>query len=192
MLKVNLLPPKKRKVNIAAYIQDFFPYIAFLFILVVIFNVLLVSFGAKKMLEVQKYEREWKNREPAFNEFQELKKEVVNLRQKSSAFKQNVFPSMSFSEIMYVLYEKLPINLWFSELDFRDNALSLKGGAIDMEVDASLSVKEYVSSLSESKIKDFFDGEVSIVALERSRIKDKSIVRFELKLVKLEKKDDKQ
>lgn len=184
MINVNLLPVESRKLNFPAYIKDFFAYIVVLFCVVIMFNVLLVSYGTKKAFKVQSVQREWSGREPQSMEIVALKKEVAQLRNKSTAFKQNVFPVVSFSQTMFVIHDSLPMNLWLRSFDLRDDRLILDGSALDFEGDASLSIKEYVQTIKESLLKDLFDGDIKIAKLERSRVGDKSVVQFSIELNK--------
>lgn len=184
MMKINLLPEDSRKFNFSAYIKDFFAYIVVAFCFVVAGNVLLMSVGTKKIFEVQSVQRKWTKKEPEAKNIEELKKEVAQLRNKSQAFTQNVFPVVSFSEIMYVIHENLPMNLWLRSMEFRGNDMVLSGSALDFEGDASLSVKEYIEALKSTSVANYFNGEIKIASLERSRIGDKSVLRFGIRFNK--------
>jgi len=183
MIKINILSSRSGKPNIPAYIKDYFPVIGIVFVCVVMLNVFFILVGAGKALEVQRLKGQWSALEPQYRQLQALKTEVTGLRQKVTVYRENAFPLVQFSKVMEQVYLTLPDNLWLTDLQFDDKALVLKGGALDVEEqDASMGVNAYKDALAASGLNELFSGGVEIVDLERSRIKDRSILRFELRL----------
>ena len=185
MIRINLYT-QRAKFNFVSYIKDFFSYVGIVFVLVVAVNVGLFYINTQKSFKYHASLRQWRKKEPGFKELQSLKKELEELRKKKKTFKGNISLEVPFSKIMFVLADKLPVNLWFNHFSVNNDVLMVKGSAIDMEKEAFLSVKEYVNVLSESIIPEVYSGGIKIVALERSRLKDKSIVKFELEFTKEE------
>jgi len=183
MIRINILASRKQKVNFSAYIKDYFPILGIAFTCVVMLNVFFILVGAGKGMEVQRLRASWASQEPGYRQIQALKTEVNGLRQKVGVFRENAFPLMQFSRVMDIVASNMPSNVWLTEMSFLDKNLTLKGGAFDIDdQDASISVTAYKDALAGSSLNQYFTGGVEIGGIERSRIKDKSVLRFEMQL----------
>lgn len=190
MIKINLLPKERKKFNFPAYVNDFFGGIFIIFILAAMVNAVLFYINTRKNFNVRHYERTWKEKEPHENALMALKTQLISLGQKSSTFKRSIVPDMPFSEQMYIIYKHLPVNLWFTEVRYEQDRVNILGKAIDMDTEATLAIKDFVSALMDTELAQYYDAGINIKALERSRVKEKSLVFFEVELLK--KKDDRK
>ena len=182
MIEINLLPPEyKKRINIIGYLSDFLPYLLLVIPLILSLNLILGLLITKRAVSLKGVEYAWNKQEPSFKEINSLKEELAKLRKDYNNLNDLVYSKVKFSEIMYLLYSNLPLNVWFKELTYKDKILSIKGGALDLEKDASISLREYVNSLRETKISEDF-SEIDVKSQELRRIKDKNVLFFDLQL----------
>jgi Tfp pilus assembly protein PilN len=178
MLDINLLPKEYRKFDFAGYIRDYFQVIGIVFAVVVMGNALIVTLGANSVFALQNAERGWKEREKKSAELTALSQQVSTLQTKVKALKQYAGKDESVSEMLYDVYKDLPMNMWLTSLEYTGKALTLKGASLDMDKDASLTVKDYVEKLNASPSAARMGGEYKVGDLVRETLGDKSIVRF--------------
>jgi len=182
MIEINLLPSNyRRKINIAAYLGELFPYIVIAVIAVVFFNLIFGLIMAKKAIDESKAESLWEKQMPSYRQIESLKKEVNSLKAEYNSLNQLVYLKLPFSEFLFILYDKLLPNIWFKEIDFNQGSLLVKGMALDFEADAALSVKEYTDRLRNSDIIKRFSL-IAISSQVMKKVKDKNVVDFELEM----------
>ena len=182
LLKVNLLPEQyKKKFNVLPYLSEFLPYLFLLAIVMVSLNLLFGFFTANRLVYLKTSESVWKRRDPEFKAMTTLKDEVVKLKRDYDILSRLGYSRAYFSEVLYLLYENLSPNIWFREINYRDGVLSVQGGVLDYEKDASLSLRDYLKALRRSAIINKFPV-IDIKSQEMRRIKDKSVLYFELEL----------
>ena len=182
MIEINLLPPHfKRKFNFLAYVGDIVPYLMLTLLVIISLNLILSLVIAKRAISLKSREGVWQKKEPEFEEIEELKKENADLKKEYDSLSKLAMPQLYFSKIMFILYESLPINIWFRKLVYQDDVLTVGGGVLDFEKDASLSLKDYVDSLKDSQLNKYFT-EFNIKFQDQTRIKDKIVMYFELEL----------
>ena len=187
MIDINLLPSHfKKKINILVYLGDFIPYLLLGVVIILSLNLLLGFFTTARAVALKGQEGRWKKHEPQFNEINSLKQGITKFKNEYETLTKLAIPRLYFSKIMYLLYENLPINIWFRGFDYQNDILNIRGGALDFEKDASLSLKEYVDTLRKSQVKECFSV-FNIKSQDQVRIKDKIVLYFELEL-KSEKK----
>ena len=182
LLKVNLLPEQyKKKFNVIPYLSEFLPYLFLLAIVMVSLNLLFGFFTANRLVYLKTSESVWKRRDPEFKAMTGLKDEVTKLKRDYDILSRLGYSRAYFSEVLYLLYENLSPNIWFREIDYRDGVLTVHGGALDYEMDASLTLREYLKALRRTPIIEKFPV-IDIKSQEMRRIKDKSVLYFELEL----------
>lgn len=182
MIDINLLPPHfKKKTNILAYLGDYVPYLVLGLLIILSINLILGFFIATRLVTLRSHESRWKSQEPQFKEISSLKQGIAKFKQEYDTLTQLAIPRLYFSKIMYLLYDNLRINIWFRGFNYKDDVLNIKGGALDFEKDASLSLKEYMDSLRKSQVKQRFP-EINIASQDQVRIKDKIVLYFQLEL----------
>ncbi|MFC1514871.1 hypothetical protein ACFL5X_03120 [Candidatus Omnitrophota bacterium] len=182
LLKVNLLPARyRKKFNVLPYLGEFLPYIFILAIIVVSLNLLLGFFTANRLVYLKTSESVWGRRDPEFKAVTSLKGDVAKLMRDYDTLSRLGYSRAYFSQVMYLLYENLPTNIWFREVEYEGGILNIRGGALDYEKDASLSLREYLKSLRRTAIINRFPV-IDIKSQEMRRIKDKSVLYFELEL----------
>lgn len=187
MIEINLLPNTyRRRINVAAYLGELFPYIIIAAMAVVFFNLIFGLVVVKKAIDERNAQSLWKKQVSSYRKIESLKKEVNSLKAEYNSLNQMVYPDLPFSETMFILYNKLLPNIWFKDIDFNQERLLVKGTALDFEADAALSVKEYTDRLRDSDIIKRFPV-ITISSQVMRKVKDKNVVYFELEM-KNEKK----
>lgn len=182
MIEINLLPQHfKKKFNFLSYVGDIIPYLVLVLIVALSLNLLLSLVIAKRAFTLNSRQNVWQKKEPDFNEIQELKQENTDLNKEYDSLSKLAMPQLYFSKIMFLLYENLPINIWFRKLVYQNDVLTVSGSVLDFEKDASLSLRDYVDSLKGSQLNKFFT-EFNIKSQDQTRIKDKIVMYFELEL----------
>lgn len=182
LLKVNLLPDHyRKKFNVLPYLSEFLPYLFLLAIAVVSLNLLFGFFTANRLVYLKTSESVWNRRDPEFKALTALKEEVIKLKRDYDTLSRLGYSRAYFSQALYLLYENLSPNIWFREVNFRDGVLSVHGGALDYEKDASLTLRDYLKALRRTPLTSNFPV-IDIKSQEMRRIKDKSVLYFELEL----------
>jgi len=178
MVEINLLPKEYRTFDFAGYIRDYFQTIGLVFAVVVMGNALIVTLGANRLFSLQSSERAWADRSAKAADLAVLSQQVLTLQNKVKALKQYAGKEDSVSAMMYDVYKDLPMNMWLNSLEYSGKTMTLKGASLDMDKDASLSVKDYVEKLNASETAKRMGGEYKVGDLMRETLGDKSIVRF--------------
>ncbi len=144
-------------------------------------NLILGSVTITAVAGQKKVEAEWKEKEPQYKKIVELKEEVKELESGYNSLNQLTNPAVSFSKVLYVIYKNLPNNIWFENIDFTNQALNVRGKALDFKEEAPLSLKRYVDYLKSSDITQRF-SQINIKAQEMRRTGDKQVLSFMLEL----------
>jgi len=181
MIEINLLPfSLKKRINILAYIGDLLPYAILTVLIILLFNFLLGALIAKRAVHLKTVEAQWKKQEPSFKDIRALKEKIAVLNKSYQDIGKFSHSYVNFSQAMYLLYKNLAPNIWFRELNYRNDILEVKGAALDFEKDASVSLKEYIDQL-QTEITGSF-AIIDIKSQELRRVKDKSVLYFILDL----------
>lgn len=181
-MEINLLPKKyQQKGKIFSYLDMAVPYVIIAVLAILAINVILGLFVTKAAIDKSSVRGEWEAKQPQYKEISSLKKEVKSLRKKARSLKELTQAKVPFSQVQYILYKKLPRNIWFKKLSFEKNVLNINGIALDFETAASISLDEYVKDLKSSVITEEFP-EIKVTSQEMRRVKTKQVLYFNLKL----------
>lgn len=186
MIDINLLPKAYRRPNIGGYIRDYFSLIGMVFVIVVLGNALIVTLGANRLFALQQAQGEWDSRKQKAADLAKLKEDINGLRNKVQALKQYAGKEESLSSVLYDIYKQLPMNMWLTSLDYTGKTMTLHGESLDMDRDASLSVKDYVEKLNKSVSAKLLHGEFKVGDLVRETLGEKSVISF---VIVLERKE---
>ena len=185
MIEINLLPSQyQKKIKTINYLNKLMPYL-FLGLLVILgFNLVLSLFIFQRKTTLNRIKSAWHKKMPFFQEINSLKENFSKLSQEYNSLRSIANSGYSFSELMYLIYTNLPINIWFKEITFKEGVLTIKGTVLDYQKDVSLSLKEFIDNLKKvAKITKVFP-KIKIVSQEMRRIKDRRILYFELSFSK--------
>ncbi|RKY27577.1 MAG: hypothetical protein DRP61_03910 [Candidatus Omnitrophota bacterium] len=185
MIEINLLPPQyQKKIKTINCLNKLMPYL-FLGLLVILgFNLVLSLFIFQRKTTLNRIKSAWHKKMPFFQEINSLKENLSKLSQEYNSLRSIANSGYSFSELMYLIYTNLPINIWFKEITFKEGVLAIKGTVLDYQKNVSLSLKEFVDNLKKvAKITKVFP-KIKIVSQEMRRIKDRRILYFELSFSK--------
>jgi Tfp pilus assembly protein PilN len=179
MNKIHInLNPKKEDVksilfqNLVSYIPIIGIVIGFLFVAIVVLNIVVIS----KVGTLRSYERKWRKWEDRFKKIRTIKSETESLLEEEKTLVEIATPRYQMARILGDVFSVLPQNIWFKAINFREGSLDIAGYVVEWEEDYLISVvdrfirplreKEYFSSvftkvnLKESRRKKFYGVEV--------------------------------
>jgi len=163
------------------YVGGVFPYLVIAAGIVLILNFILGLAAITAVAGQKQAESAWRNKEPQYQKIVALKKEVSESENEYNSLNQLTNPSVGFSKVLYLLYNNLPNNIWFENINFSDGVLNINGKALDFTEEAPLSLKNYVDTLKGSDLVQRF-SKINIHSQEMRRVGDKQVLSFVLEL----------
>jgi len=165
------LNPQKQSDSIQA-LQNISIYSPIVILAIVIFLALILIlqlFILGKAYTYGGHKKKWENWEEKYNLMEKIKAEKALLENEKSELRALAAPKYDTARLLENIYLALPKNVWFEDLEFKDDSISINGYAVRWQKDYMVSLEGFINSLRK---KDYFASKFNKVNIGRSQKAD--------------------
>jgi len=178
MIRINLLPFRaaRKKENIRRQVSVFLLSLAFFLIVLFYYNWSLAKKIDTLNAKVKSTTSELKKYEEINKEIEEIKKKLSNLNQKMAVMdtlEANRFEPTRMMDAMTQVI--VPKRMWFTHMDSKDNAVNIKGIALDNKTVADFMIRLEQSGLF---------SDVDLNTLKAQTVQNSNLKSFQISCVK--------
>jgi Tfp pilus assembly protein PilN len=167
---INLNPHKKdTESNIIQSIVVYIPLAGTIAVLLFLIIVFVNLFAGIRLGTLSGYQHRWKQWEGKFKELGLVQKEIASLETEKKELKGIIVPNVDMAKILAAIVSSLPENIWFENISYKKNSLTLKGYAIKWKVDQMASLDKFINALKKDT---YFSTQLKKISINESQQKD--------------------
>jgi hypothetical protein len=163
-IRINLSPKKEKDTSVLSQNLNYYTTLAtVVFFILIIF---LISISLVQLFIYKNYQGKWRVWEGKFSQLNEIKQSIAKFENEKKEFQKLITPENQAAAMLGDLFSSLPKNIWFNNLIFKKNSLSLRGYVVKLGEDYLVSLEKLIASLEK---KNYFSSKFSKIKMKESR-----------------------
>ena len=179
MITINILPKElqeKEKTSTFSLPPVFFKAV----VIIVAFHVVVGFVGLYKKIQLQGLDKKWTKVQPQFKEFNDLKVELAQKKERADAIKGVLKRDKYWTDFFNKINQATPKGLWLNRLSISEQGLAIEGSVFSFNKDQITLVNKFFDELKKDPFfrESFFN--FSLDSVQSRTIKQYEVIDFVL------------
>lgn len=167
-IEINLNPQKtKASDEVMRSVTSFTPLMGLFTIIALVFIFFLQIVALKKTHSERVLAKKWQTWAKRSQLLKEIKDDIAALEEEEEKLKKTLVADQKTAATLEGIYSALPPNIWFKDLNFKNDFVNIQGYVVKWDEDYLISLDKFINSLSANAL---FYSRFSKVNIKQSQI----------------------
>lgn len=184
MIQINLLPEELRQIKAEtkkSKPRDIVYTFYVLFIFLIFFHFLFLIIGISRTVKFTLLNKRWNSLLDKRKVLEDFKKEYLQESESTNQANQILKNRISFTKVLNCLILNLPRGIWFNNLNFDKNVLSISASVVSLEKEEMVLVNKFIDNLKNDKYFSNNFKKIQLGSIQKRNIAGYEVFDFSLK-----------
>ncbi len=180
-IQINLYPYQQKEENkYLTIMEKYAPFVLLGGVGLILFNIIIFLLTSWLSFPYRNLSKEWKQLQPKVEQINSLKKELENLELKKKIYTSLVTYKVDISHALADVYDSLPKNIWFDNINFDEDKIIFVGYAVLWKESPLASIDKFIKRLKKTEYFSKIFCHIHLRSSRKIELYGKEAMKFEV------------